>query len=62
MEKGFGDIDVIKTFPDETDCKYIGLWSNFNCSSMNPMIHRQTDRLFILYSMGITCRFIHNNT
>ena len=25
---------------------------------MNPMMHRQTDRLFILYSMDITCRSI----
>ena len=38
MEKGCGHIDVFKTFPGDTDYKYIygGLWSNFNCSSMNP--------------------------
>ena len=46
MEKGCGHIDMLKTFPDDTDYKYIymGLWSNFNCSSMNPTMHRQTDR------------------
>ena len=57
MEKGYGHIDVLKTFPGDTDykCIYMGLWSNFNCSSMNLMMHRQTDRLFVLYSMDITC-------
>ena len=30
---------------------YMGLWSNFNCSSM-------TDRLFVIYSMDITYRSI----
>ena len=46
MEKGYGHIDILKTFPGDTDCKYIymGLWSNFNCSSMNLMMHRQIDR------------------
>ena len=64
MEKGCGHIDVLKTFPGDTVCKYIyiyikkGLWSNFNCSSMNPMMHRQTDRLFVLYSMDITCKSV----
>ena len=59
MEKGCGHIDVLKTIPGDTNRKYIymGLWSNFNCSSMNPTIDRQTDRqtdrLFILYSIDI---------
>ena len=47
VEKRCGHIDVLKTFPGDTDRKYIyiyiyiymGLWSNFNCSSMNPTMH-----------------------
>ena len=44
IEKVCSHIDVLNTFPGDTDHIYMGLWSNFNCSSMNPMMHRQTDK------------------
>ena len=43
---------MLKTFPGDTDCVYIymymGLWSNYNCSRMNPMMHRQTDYSYFI--------------
>ena len=27
---------------------YMGLWSNFNCSSVNPAMHRQTDYSYFI--------------
>ena len=62
MEKGYGHTDMLKTFPGDTGRKYIYIYIYGFVVYLQLFKHEpddaQIDRLFILYSMDITCRSI----